>query len=1438
MKTTNIIQRLGLFLLVLVLAVPALAQKERGGGSTFSIGSAADWKTFCDRVNGGETTLNAKLTANIELNANIDFGQEIVMVGNQNHLYSGTFDGQGHTLTINWNTGTSVRVAPFESVKNTTIKNLHVKGEIKSKADGLTGLINDVYGTTTISGCIIEVNLKAKTILAGMVRLAIGNAKLTITDCIVKGDFTVTKKGGKISGFVCRQYGNCTLTNCLYLGTNNANNNENYTFAGDNTEVNNCYYLNPCGNAQGTPITKEQLRSGEVAHLLQNGRGKTVWGQVLGTDTIPQLTAEAAKHVYEVKFTLNNEVKATRYANKDGKVILPTTKDIVGEGYNPHHYYALAFGDGFSASTTITEDRQVAVTLDHKEYYEIKNKDDWKAFCDIVESGQTSVDAKLTQDVDLGSEIVMAGTEDPNPFGYDDFLYYTGTFDGQGHTLKFNWNAGKDDRIAPFKYVKDATIKNLRTQGKITKKGYGLSGMVYVALGTTTISGCISDVDITGGDGSWNDSQAAGMVQAVGYQASVHITDCLVKGSITDNADESERAMAGFVMSNSGTYTLTRCLYVGKNNAANDKYSKTFGETGSYGATFTDCYYLNTCGKAQGDKITEAQLKNGYVAYKLQKGIESQVWGQTLGTDTIPQPTTDATKRVYEVKFTYNGEVKATRYANYDGNVGTLPTPQEILGVAYNTANTYKLVFADDFYAEYPIYADRTVAVDVIVNNMCEIATKEDWKKFGYFVRSGEGKLNARLTADIDLGGDILKIGSESTGYSGTFDGQGHTITVDWNGNGGGYIALFPKVTDATIKNLRVTGKMTSDHEPLSVFTLEAGGNTTFSGCVSDVKITNGDKNDTYCAAGMVRAAYSKGKITFKDCIVAGDLNGTTDNSRQGMGGFVCGQADDATCTFDNCLYTGTNNSKGGYTFAPNPTLNNCYYLNAFANVQGTPITAEQLASGEVAHLLQGTRTENVWGQTLGTDLEPLPTTDATKRVYEVKFTYDTYEKTSRYANNGQGIHGTLPTAEELLGAGYNPKLTYALNFGDFTATTPVTADKTVDVGVDVSGIFPIATKDDWKEFCGVVNNGVTAVDAKLTADVNLGTEVVWVGDDYNQYGGTFDGQGHTLSFDWTSQGCPAPFDFVDGATIKNLRTKGKITTSGGEASGLLGNAYGTTTISNCVSDVEITSSIDWDACEAAGLVQTVGYNGKVTVTDCVVKGRITATTEKGRKGMAGFVYELKDGGACTLTNCLYVGKNNGVGDECYTFAPAGITLNNCYYLNACGKAQGDKITEAQLKNGYVAHKLQAGRTDNVWGQTLGTDATPQPTTEKAKHVYKVDFKYMDEVKATRYANSGGRVKLPTAKELLGADYDAQKSYTLTFENGFSETTAINGDITVSVTVNVVTGINGVTNDDSTVRGAVYNLQGVRVAESSDAETLRRLPAGVYIVKGKKFVVR
>ena len=978
MKTKNLIERLSLFLLALVLTMPTWAQGGSGNESeTITIASKEDWKAFCNRVNSGQTTLNAKLTKDVDL------GEEIVMVGTETPdpfsyddflYYTGTFDGQGHTLKFNWNAGKDDRIAPFKYVKDATIKNLRTQGKITKKGYGLSGMVYIALGTTTISGCISDVDITGgdggwnDSQAAGMVQAVGSDASVHITDCLVKGSITdnADESERAMAGFVFSNNGTYTLTRCLYVGKNNATNSKySYTFGtekGISATFTDCYYLNPCGKAQGDKITEEQLKNGYVAYKLQKGIESQVWGQTLGTDTIPQPTTDAKKRVYEVKFTYNGEVKATRYATNGQSIHggLPTAQDLLGTGYNPHHYYAIAFADGFNASTTVTADRQVTVSITEKDCYEIASKADWKTFCDLVEDGQTAVDAKMTKDVNLETDITMAGTVNKP---------YAGTFDGQNHTLTVNWDAGSAKDVAPFGRVNGATIKNLRTEGSIRSDGYFLGGLIDEAYGgSNTVANCVSAVNITSSYTS-NRCGAAGLVNYVFTYAHVTINDCLVKGSINATTEKGQKGMGGFVYVQNGACIMNNCLYAGTNNADNSNNNcYTFAPTNTSGATTTlnNCYYLNTCGKAQGEPVTKAQLESGYMAHLLQGTREETVWGQVLGTDTIPQPTAEAAKQVYEVKFTYNGEVKATRYANRGGNVGTLPTPQEILGTAYNAANSYRLVFAEGFYAEYPIYADRTVAVDVIVNNMCEIATKEDWKKFGDFVRSGEGNLNARLTADIDLGGDILKIGSESTGYSGTFDGQGHTITVDWNGNGGGYFALFPFVTDATIKNLRVTGKMTTD-VPMGVFSYLAGGTTTYEHCVSDVRITSGDENSSYSAAGMVRAAYNEGKITFKDCIVAGDLNGTTDNSKQNMGGFVCSQADDATCTFDNCLYTGTNNSKGGYTFAPNPTLNNCYYLNPFANVQGTPVTAEQLASGEVTKKLQNNRTDKCyWAQQLG----------------------------------------------------------------------------------------------------------------------------------------------------------------------------------------------------------------------------------------------------------------------------------------------------------------------------------------------------------------------------------------------------------------------------------------------------------------------------------------
>ena len=997
----------------------------------------------------------------------------------------------------------------------------------------------------------------------------------------------------------------------------------------------------------------------------------------------------------------------------------------------------------------------------------IASKEDWKAFCDRVNSGQTTLNAKLTKDVDLGEEIVMAGTADPS---YYNFFYYTGTFDGQGHTLKFNWNAGKDDRIAPFKYVKDATIKNLRTQGKITKKGYGLSGMVYIALGTTTISGCISDVDITGGNGGWNDSRAAGMVQAVADGVSVTITDCLVKGSITDNADEDYRAMAGFVMSNSGTYTLTRCLYVGKNNATNNGYSKTFGAESSISATFTDCYYLNTCGKAQGDKITEAQLKNGYVAYKLQKDIESQVWGQTLGTDTIPQPTTDAKKRVYEVKFTYNGEVKAMRYAtNGQGVHGGLPTAQDLLGTGYNPHHYYAIAFADGFNASTTVNADRKVDITLAEKDCYEIASKADWKEFCALVNGGQTTLNAKMTADVNLETDITMAGTANKPYAGTFDGQNHTLTVNWDAGSAKDVAPFGRVNGATIKNLRTEGSIRSDGYFLGGLIDEAyGGSNTVANCVSAVNITSSYTSDRCGAGGLISYIFPSARVTINDCLVKGSINATTEKGQKGMGGFVYVQ--NGACIMNNCLYAGTNNADNSnnncYTFAPTntsgatTTLNNCYYLNPCGEAQGTQVTAEQLKNGYVAHKLQGTREETVWGQTLGTDTIPQPTAEVAKQVYEVKFTLNNEVKATRYANRGG--HVSLPTVQELLGADYAPNITYALSFeGDFSASSTVTGDTTVVANVVFKDIS-IATKEDWKKFGDFVRSGEGNLNAKLTVDLNLGTEILKIGSESTGYSGTFDGQGHTITIDWNVYGSEtyvALFPSVTNATIKNLRVTGKLTSNHEPFGVFTLETSGTTTFSGCISDVKIKIVNANNSNCAAGMVLFAGTGSKITFNDCIVAGDINGTVDYVRQNMGGFVCGQADDATCTFDNCLYTGTNNAKGG--YTFAP-NPTLNNCYYVNSFANVQGERITEKQLTSGEVAYKLQGDRTDSChWAQVLGEWPGLYRETDKAKPNYVYYNKENNGWTCDDFRLTDGQ-PLP-----IGLDFTAA---TVTYERNFNGT--------------------------------------------------------------------
>ena len=846
-------------------------------------------------------------------------------------------------------------------------------------------------------------------------------------------------------------------------------------------------------------------------------------------------------------------------------------------------------------------------------------------------------------------------------------------------------------------------------------------------------------------------------------------------------------------------------------------------------------------------------------------------------------------------------------------------------------------------------------------NGTVLIKDAAEWKAFCKIVNEkGRTNLNAKLEADIDLGGDIAMIGRYDHKYAGTFDGQNHTLTLNWN-TGESDIAPFRRVDGATIKNLRTAGTIKSSGHFLAGLIDEASGdNNTISNCVSAVNITSSYTSDRCGAGGLISYIFPSARVTITDCLVKGAINGTG-AGRKGIGGFV--YTNNGTCKLTNCLYAGTNNGSNeySYTFAPNADITNCYYLNACGTAQGEKITTDQLKNGEVAYKLQARRNNMVWGQELNKDTEPLLTADGAKRVRKVEFTYNSQVKATRYANSGKAIYGSMPTftAKDLLGSSYNEHHYYSrIAFEDgFNGSTTVNTDRTVAVTFNKKDYYEIASKENWKEFCDLVNGGQNAVDAKMTRNIDLGSGINRVGDANNKYSGTFDGQNHTLKLDWSNtNGLLAPFYRVENATIRNLRTEGEINSSTNFLSGLAGNVYGTTTISGCVSAVNITSTYNEGGCDAAGMVECVRDNANVTITDCVVKGKINATTEKGKENICGFVNNQY--GKCTLNNCLYAGENNGTRWS-RTFAPySGTTLNNCYYLNPCGNAQGTKVTAEQLKSGEVTKKLQNNRTDKCyWAQQLGempdfynaadkskanyvyydaakkgwvcddfrlTDGTAMPIgldftaanvtyernfngaqkatlclpydlyaqgfkayTLSGGNKNEVHFKEVDD-KLTAYtpyyitANGmpqlGGRnieVKAYKADKMTtpAADYKftgtvagvsnataaAANAYILQDDGKFHKVTTANSAATIPAyrayiicppqasgakQLSVIldgetTGIGSTTNEATDGKnGPVYDLQGRRVADRLDDAARHRLPAGVYIVGGRKVVVK
>lgn len=156
-----------------------------------------------------DPSLNCALTADINMT-----GKEWTPVG-MSINYSGTFDGQGHSITglaITTNSTGGENAVLFGSVgSDGTVKNLQVEVNYNVQQNGAAGGIAYTnYGT--ITACSVTGNITANSGNIG--GIAVNNFDTgTITACWFDGDLTTTYDNGGIAAY---NYG--TITACFYGG--------------------------------------------------------------------------------------------------------------------------------------------------------------------------------------------------------------------------------------------------------------------------------------------------------------------------------------------------------------------------------------------------------------------------------------------------------------------------------------------------------------------------------------------------------------------------------------------------------------------------------------------------------------------------------------------------------------------------------------------------------------------------------------------------------------------------------------------------------------------------------------------------------------------------------------------------------------------------------------------------------------------------------------------------------------------------------------------------------------------------------------------------------------------------------------------------------------------------------------------------------------------
>ncbi|WP_302493323.1 PT domain-containing protein [uncultured Gemmiger sp.] len=395
---------------------------------------------------------------------------------------------------------------------------------------------------------------------------------------------------------------NCTATNSAnsgeaYGGGVSAANVREITLEG-NAQIFQC----DAANGSGLYITGSQMYPADYGKLLANG-GSVEGDVVLGEADNPCTVIGSGRTVFKGKVTVTPGSTIEK-GTFNGEVINNGT--ITGGTFNGTVNNNGTINNGtFNGEVTNngtindgTFNTPITGSGTKDDPYQISTAAQLKRFRNIVNGtgGQTQDSgacAVLMNDIVLNDGTFDAnGTYTPGssskaaeewtPIGKytddNDKTPYTGTFDGQGHTIKGLYvNSASDAYVGLFGCLEGAAVRNLTVDGYV--QGYKTAGGIAGYASNAAIENCSNHCSVFGG----SDSMLGG-IAGLNFDGA-KIIDCYNVGTIIRNSTVFEFC-GGIVWGNAGT--VSNCYNVG--TISGNVYD---GEiVGRNSGTVENCYYL------------------------------------------------------------------------------------------------------------------------------------------------------------------------------------------------------------------------------------------------------------------------------------------------------------------------------------------------------------------------------------------------------------------------------------------------------------------------------------------------------------------------------------------------------------------------------------------------------------------------------------------------------------------------------------------------------------------------------------------------------------------------------------------------------------------------------------------------------------------------------